>query len=121
MRKAKQTHKAYLYLARRDKKGAKLVASFQSEAELVTRVPNIKSLNLPAKLEKQIEKIAYDNRMEWELWIETVDSYESLKKNLYKRGYSDLSTNPIPMILSFTPLDDKQLEKPPKTMLRRAK
>ena len=121
MKKPKQTHKAYLYLAKRDKRGAKLVARFQSSVELNSRITNLKSLNLPVAIEKQLEEIAYTNRMDWELWIETVDSYENLRNHLYKRGYSNISINPIPMLNEFRPVSEKGLEKPPKTMLPRGK
>lgn len=124
MKKPKQIHQTYLYLGRRDKRGAKLVARFKSEVELITRVTNVKSLNLPTNLEKQIEQIAYENRKDWELWIETVSTYETLKKKLYKRGYSNVSMNPVPMIHEFSSMktvNDKNLKKPPKTMVLRGK
>ena len=124
MKKSKQIHQTYLYLGRRDERGAKLVARFKSEVELITRVTNVKSLNLPANLEKQIEQIAYENRKDWELWIETVDTYEDLKKKLYKRGYSKVSMNPVPMVHEFSVMktvNDKNLRKPPKTMLPRGR
>lgn len=123
MKKPKAAHKAYLYLARRDKKGAKLVANVKSNIEIATRVPDVKTLNLPPEIEKNVEKIVYENRMEWELWIETVDTYKELKDKLYKRGYSQVSVSPIPMLAfaNSKPVNDKKLEKPPKTMLQRGK
>ncbi len=123
MKKTKQIYKTYLYLGRRDKQGAKLVARFQSEAEVVSRITNVKLLNLPITWEKKIEQIAYKNRMNWELWIETVPTYEELKKRLRKRGYTDISMNPVPMLNEFQPntLNDKSLQKPKKTMLGRGK
>lgn len=111
---------AYLYLARRDKKGAKLVARLQSSIDVVSRVENIGLLNLPPNIENDVKKIAYDNRMQWELWIETIDSYESLRKSLAKRGYTQVSLNPVPMLSGMKlKVNEVKLNKPPKTMISR--
>ena len=87
----------YLYLARRDRKGARVVMVLDGPQSYPVRVKDLKSLGLPDVVHQSIEKIIYDNRMYWEPWIESSKNYESLRQSLYKRGYSDLyaSNKPI--------------------------
>lgn len=121
MTKNQISKQTYMYLARRDKKGIKLIAKFRSNKEVISRVGDIKLLNLPRKLEKEIENVVYENRMDWELWIATANSYIDLKKLLKKLGYSELSGDSIPMFLNvkeFSKATDR-LPPAPKTMIRR--
>jgi hypothetical protein len=83
--------KLWLYLARRDKKGLKLLAVFSNTPVIPsTRVQDIKSLRLSQELENDLAKTIYEQRMLWEPWLESADSYESLKAALKTRGYSNL-------------------------------
>lgn len=122
MRKTPKT--AYLYLAKRDKKGIKLIIRLYSPKELVSRIVDVKFLGLPRDLEKNIEKIVQDNKMDWELWLATVNSYDELKKLLRKRGYSRIPTNSIPQIVevgNFKNINSNKLPGIPKTMINRGK
>ena len=60
------------------------------------KIENISEFNLPAKLENSIRKSIRDNRMLWEAWIESSDSFQDLKKSLNKRGYKDLPISSFP-------------------------
>jgi hypothetical protein len=114
--------KAYLYLAKRNKKGTKLIARFNTSKEVASRIENIAILNLPSELENKIKKIVEQNKMSWELWVETANSYELLKESLRKRGYTDISIHPVPMIMDIMPtLNAKKISKPPKSMIQRGK
>jgi hypothetical protein len=80
----------YLYLGRRDRKGARVVMVLDGPETHPVRITNLKSINLPDAVFNSVEKIVYDNRMYWEPWVESAESYEVLRQNLHKRGYSDL-------------------------------
>jgi hypothetical protein len=90
-------NKLFLYLARRDKKGMELLASFSKNIKCPpTRVKNIKDLTLPSNLEAEITKIVYEKRMLWELWIESSEDYKTLCNSLTKRGYKNVSHSAVP-------------------------
>jgi hypothetical protein len=82
----------YLYLGRRDRKGARVVMVLDGPETHPVRITNLKSINLPDAVFNSVEKIVYDNRMYWEPWVESAESYEVLRQNLHKRGYSDCTT-----------------------------
>ena len=44
----------------------------------LNRIDNIDQFNLPDDWTTKIKQITYDNRMLWELWIESFDSYNDL-------------------------------------------
>jgi hypothetical protein len=120
--------KTWLYLARRDKKGLKLLAIFSNTPFIpATRVQDIKTLHLSQELETELVKTTFEQRMLWELWIETAESYDSLKKAMRVRGYSNL---PMQADAIHTPrtvvMDKKDARKVSKsnntkTMLRKRK
>lgn len=88
--------KIYLYMAKRDKKGFNLLTIFQGEEVHRTRVKNIDDLQLPVSLATHIKKTVYDNRFQWEVWIESAPSFIELNKRLKKRGYQNLVSHAIP-------------------------
>ncbi len=90
--------KLYLYLARRDKKGMRLLSTFNENVDMPpTRVSDIKQLSLPETMEKEISRTVYENRMLWELWIQSAESFQGLKQLLKKRGYKKLPMVSAPM------------------------
>lgn len=90
--------KLYLYLARRDRKGIMLLSTFPAPKDVrPTRVADINSLNLPPKLTKEITETVHENRMLYEPWIESANSFGDLKNSLKKRGYRNLPLNQSPM------------------------
>jgi hypothetical protein len=83
----------YLYLARRDKKGIRVLAILNGKHGSATRVTNLKLLQLPNDLERDLEEDIQANRMLWEPWIEPASSYNDLKKRLASRGYTEFPTH----------------------------
>ena len=126
------TKKTYLYLARRDKKGVKILTVLSNAKDNFTfsRIKDIKSLGLPNEISIKIEEAVYTDRMMWEPFIECTENYGNLKTNLQSRGYSN-----VPIHFSPTcPLEGKvdsnkqpyhpqpaMPTKPIKTMLRKKK
>ena len=115
--------KAYLYLAKRNKKGTKLLARLEIPGAITSRVEDVKTLNLHPNLESKIDGVVKTNKIHWELWIETADSYEKLKKELNKRGYSEIAIHPVPMFNEILPLATNlnKLSKPLKSMIQKGK
>ncbi len=80
----------YLYLARRDKKGVRLLATLNGKQSAATRLGDIRTLQLPAAMERELADVIYENRMYWEPWIESAASFKDLKSKLSGRGYKEL-------------------------------
>lgn len=80
----------YLYLAKRDKKGIRLVAILQSRNVLPVKIPDLAALNLPASVHTEIAQIIQESRLNWELWAETAESFVAWRAALKKRGYSNI-------------------------------
>ena len=109
----------YLYLARRDKSGIKILAILQGTMK-TGRVDDIDNLNLPVEIESVIKKCCYDNRMLWEPWIEPADNFSQLKNNLRSRGYSGIPMGgqPIAVYLPGQTFDSSSIQKK-QTMIRK--
>lgn len=96
------------------------------------KIDNIGEFNLPVKLQNSIQKSIKDNRMLWEPWVESADSFKDLKESLKKRGYKDLPVTSFPKFkegsssILFGKKDQKRSYnfrnlKETKTMLRKRK
>lgn len=96
MSKLNEKKVLYLFLAKRDKTGIRLLAKFLSNVLLPTRINDVYDLNLSSNLTLQINQIVYDNRMNWELWAESIDSFEDFRKSLKNRGYQNIPISPQP-------------------------
>lgn len=53
-------------------------------------VVNLTDLNLPQVWEREINKIIYNNRMLFELRIESASDYNELKERLIHKGYTNI-------------------------------
>jgi hypothetical protein len=89
--------KTYIYLARRDKKGILLLGTTANCNVLPVKITDIKQLGIPHNLIEEFQRLVYDNRMLYELWIESAKDYQNLKDNLRKRGFSNLSLTEHPI------------------------
>lgn len=96
---AKEITDLYVYLARRDKTGVRLLVILSSTKILPTRLESVESLNLSISLTNQLNQTIYDSRMLWEPWIESSDSFDIFREKLKVRGYTNIPINPQPEIL----------------------
>lgn len=87
--------KLYLYLARRDKKGIKILTINKGQC-LPTRLTDLTVLGLPHNSLTELHNIVYENRMEWELWAESSPSYHDFRERLAKRGYTNIPNADTP-------------------------
>jgi hypothetical protein len=97
---AEEIFDLYLYLARRDKTGVRILAVLRSKKQTALRIDDLKPLNLPPVWVKQIEKVIFDNRLLWEPFIETFETFDDLRNALRKRGYSNIPINSRPEFFS---------------------
>ena len=111
----------YIYLARLDKKGIKVISAFPfAKKAHPTRVSSIVELNLSPELSGRISKEAYDNRMSHELYAESAESFNELKASLEKRGYSSLPMQQFTGYINSASVNAKALVTQSSTMLRRS-
>ena len=103
--------------------GIKILATFRTEtSQPASRVPDVRSLNLPAEAEQFIAAAVDDNKMDWELWIQSAENFENLRDLLAKRGYSRLPNATAPL---YRPEPGRKMEAvtkhlgKSKTMLRK--
>lgn len=90
----------YIYLAKRDKMGIKILTTFLSQNHIPERLTNLSQIPLGINMIKKLEQIIYDNRLNWEPWIESAVDYEALKATLKKRGYTSVPMSPQPEFYS---------------------
>ncbi len=111
----------YLYLGRRDKKGVQIVTVLDGPKVSPTRLADLSVLNLPVQMAESVGQIIHDNRMYWEPWIESANSYMELRQALLKRGYRDLAISSRPIYegtsLYSPPVADTSKVPPKKTMV----
>lgn len=110
----------YIYLARRDKKGIKVVSGFNFEGKAYAmRVEDISRLGLSPQVSALVSKEAYENRMEYELFIESAESFDDLKRSLQNRGYSNLPLQQFTGYIGSTSINKNALVTAKSTMMRR--
>lgn len=98
MAQAKDTTKLWLYLARRDKTGIRVLSILRGRKYGPARIHDISTLQLPAFWQTELDQIIFDSRMLWETWLESADSYDDLREALKKRGYSNIPISSQPEI-----------------------
>jgi hypothetical protein len=116
--------KIYLYLAKRDRQGVKVVMVLQGKETPPTRLTDASLMRLTPEILPELQNILHDHRMEWEPWVESASNYEDLRKKLERRGYSNLplKSQPLHTASSFNNphVADTRHIGVRKTMLRKA-
>lgn len=113
----------YIYLARRDRSSVRFIGGFPYESKVYpTRVrpEEVISLNMSPQTTSMVSKEANDNRMEYELYMETASSFEELKFSLSKRGYAHLPSHHFSARMDSGNLDARLLVTQESTMMRRS-
>lgn len=110
----------YIYLARRDKRGIKVISGFNFKGKAyATRVEDISRLGLSPQVAGLVSKEAYENRMDYELFIESAESFDDLKISLQNRGYSNLPLQQFTGYIGPTNINTNALVTKKSTMIRR--
>lgn len=81
----------YIYLAKRDKIGIKIIIGLKSKQKIyATKISDLRTLNLKSDVHNLIEKEFLKNKMNYDLYAESANSFNDLKSSLRKRGYKNL-------------------------------
>lgn len=116
-----QKNRLFIYLARLDKGGVDVVASFAYGKKVYpTRVRDIKSLGLSPETATVVSKKAHEMRMTHEAFCESASSYNELVESLGKRGYKNLPTHQFTGHSRHSRVNESALVTKDSTMLRRA-
>lgn len=118
----KRRNEMYVYLARRDKKGVKILASFDHQATVhPTRVDlgDIPGLGMDPGMNSLVAREAFDNRMHYELYLETAESFDGLRSSLAGRGYSRVPSHKISPAINRGMINGKLLVTERSTMMKR--
>ena len=123
--------KIYLYLAKRDKKGIRILTVFNdTRKQDATRIERLDKLNLPESIKLNVFQAVEENKMLWEPFIESADTFADLVASIKSRGYKNIPfyCSPSVPIQKFSvtkkadiptviPINIKEKEK--KTMIRK--
>lgn len=120
-----KNNKIFIYLTRRDKRGVKVLLSFKTKLKSfpikINDYKKLIELGMTKDVTNKLYKELQENKMLYEMWIESSSDYNELKNSLIKRGYRNLPmqetnfyiTNNISRINKDALLDKS------KTMLRK--
>lgn len=92
----------YIYLARRDKGGVRILLVTRGNPVMSTRVDNIDILGLSVEVASELKQKIYDDRIYWEPWIESADTFEAYRAALKVRGYTNIPLSSQPEIYSVS-------------------
>lgn len=115
-------NKMYAYLARRDKKGVKFIGSSPHSSKVYpTKVSesDIPHLSMDQMTSSELLVALKENHMEYELFLETAESFDSLKSSLYSRGYSKIPSTLFSTAFRPKAINEKMLVTKNSTMTRR--
>lgn len=80
----------YLYLARRDKSAIRILSIFRGKEQAPTRLDSLAPLNLPNNFQVQLEQVIFNDRLLWEPWIESFESFDDFRNTLRRRAYLNI-------------------------------
>ena len=111
----------YIYLARLDRKGMKVLASFPHGSTVYpTRVRDLNRLGLNRELFQKVASETQQNKMTHELYFESAPSLERLMDSLRERGYTHLPMNQFIANVANPRINDTDLLTKNSTMIQRA-
>lgn len=117
----KPSNEIYVYLAKRDKSTVKILASFTYGTKVYpTKIDQnkIDMLGMNAQASSSMKRQMWENRMDYEMFVETADSFEDLKSSLRDRGYSHLPNHQISSITNPGRINQNLLVTEKSTMIR---
>ena len=113
----------YIYLAKRDKSSVRFIGGFPYPSKVYpTRIrpEEVASLNMAPQTTSLVSREANENRMEYELYMETASSFEEIRSSLSRRGYAHLPSHHFSPGMDSGNLDARSLVTRESTMMRRS-
>lgn len=116
----------FIYLARRDKKGIKNLFNFPYKTKVYpTKInnSNIEHFQFSEEIKNVLYSELFTNKMLYDLYIESAESFQKLKDSLIKRGFKNLPLQQISLKLmaSNRNINENFLVTKNSTMIRRKK
>ena len=69
---------------------------------MATRIDDVQTIGLPLEIASELKQIIYDNRIYWEPWIQSADTFDDFRAALKIRGYTNIPLSSQPEIYSTT-------------------
>lgn len=88
----------YLFLANRNKQDVKLITILQGSEPVGSKVDDIFQLKLPQVWERRIAAIVHENRMHYNLMVESAITWDALRETLKERGYKNVPSGISPLL-----------------------
>lgn len=111
--------KHFLYLCKRDKKGVVLLLTLSGGKIPITYLNNFDNIGLPDNIKQKCERYYDSLRFNWQIVVESNDSFDIIKKNLHKNGYKNIQFDNAPLFFNLESNKLNILEKLPKKMLQK--
>lgn len=111
----------FIYLARRDKKGIKCIASFEYDKKCFpSKITNLENSISSIEIKKNIQEEIVKNKYIYEIYVETASSFIELKKSLLRRGYRNLPLQQSNLVMNSNQIiNEKYLITEKNIMLRK--
>ena len=114
-----QSTKHYLYLLKRDKKGMILLTIQQGNPIQRTELFDLKLVQATPQIMTKLKSTYQEHFMDYELWIESAPSFQSILDRLRSQGYSKLPNSATPLAGWMTVPSSAPLPKPRQSMVQR--
>lgn len=95
----------WVYLARRDKTSVEILTVLRGREVLPVRIPDLDILGLPQVWKVEMRRLIEERKMEWELWAESAEDFDTLRERLKKRRYTNLPINGQPLFVRTSFID----------------
>ena len=92
----------YIYLGKRDKGAIRILYIGRGLPLMATRIDDVQTIGLPLEIASELKQIIYDNRIYWEPWIESADSFADFRAALKIRNYVNIPQSSQPEVYSTT-------------------
>ena len=115
-------NKMYVYLARRDKGGVKIIGGFDHSKKVYpTKLSeeDLFAMNMNQAAASEIVSESRKARMEYDLFVETAESFEKLRSSLASRGYSRIPHSHFPKSFNAGKINETPLVTKDSIMMRR--
>ena len=111
--------KHYLYLLKRDKKGMILLTIQQGNPIQRTELFDLKLVQATPQIMSKLKTIYQEHFMDYEMWIESAPSFQSIIDRLRSQGYSKLPNHANPLAGWMAAPSSAPLPKPKQGMVQR--
>ena len=106
---------------KRDKTTIKVLTIMKGPQCYPKKINDISILGLPEETHEKVSEIIKEHKMLWEVWMESAEDFQELKKNLKNRGIKKTPMHSAPINRSKNAVNPKSVKSKANTMLRKKK